>query len=46
MDPPALDVTQLLHAWGKGDLEARERAVVPVYEELRRRAAPEAATRK
>jgi RNA polymerase sigma factor (TIGR02999 family) len=33
------DVTELLHAWGDGDLEARERVVALVYEELRRRAA-------
>jgi len=39
MGAPTHDVTQLLHAWGNGDLEARERVVVLVYEELRRRAA-------
>ena len=33
------DVTRLLHAWGAGDLEARERVLVLVYGELRRRAA-------
>jgi len=36
---PTHDVTQLLHAWGQGDLDARERVVALVYEELRRRAA-------
>jgi RNA polymerase sigma factor (TIGR02999 family) len=36
---PPQDVTQLLHAWGNGDLSARERVVALVYEELRRRAA-------
>jgi RNA polymerase sigma factor (TIGR02999 family) len=35
---PTHDVTQLLHAWGEGDLDARERVVALVYEELRRRA--------
>jgi RNA polymerase sigma factor (TIGR02999 family) len=39
MADPTHDVTQLLRAWGKGDLEARERVVALVYEELRRRAA-------
>ena len=33
------DVTHLLHAWAAGDLEARERVLVLVYAELRRRAA-------
>jgi RNA polymerase sigma factor (TIGR02999 family) len=33
------DVTRLLHAWTAGDLEARERVLVLVYGELRRRAA-------
>jgi RNA polymerase sigma-70 factor (ECF subfamily) len=33
------DVTQLLHAWSDGDLEARERVMTLVYQELRRRAA-------
>jgi len=33
------DVTQLLHAWTDGDLEARERVMTLVYQELRRRAA-------
>ena len=32
------DVTGLLHAWAAGDLEARERVLVLVYGELRRRA--------
>jgi RNA polymerase sigma factor (TIGR02999 family) len=39
MGSPPHDVTQLLHAWGDGDLDARERVVALVYEELRRRAA-------
>ena len=33
------DVTRLLHAWGGGDLQAREELVGVVYQELRRRAA-------
>ncbi len=33
------DVTQLLHAWGAGDLGARDQLLTVVYEELRRRAA-------
>jgi RNA polymerase sigma factor (TIGR02999 family) len=33
------DVTGLLLAWGSGDLEARDRLLAVVYEELRRRAA-------
>ncbi|HET9385201.1 MAG TPA: ECF-type sigma factor, partial [Gemmatimonadales bacterium] len=33
------DVTELLQAWGDGDLEARERVIALVYQELRRRAA-------
>jgi RNA polymerase sigma factor (TIGR02999 family) len=33
------DVTGLLRAWGDGDLEARDRLVPLVYQELRRRAA-------
>ena len=33
------DVTRLLHAWTAGDLGARERVLVLVYGELRRRAA-------
>jgi RNA polymerase sigma factor (TIGR02999 family) len=36
---PTHDVTELLHAWGDGDLNARERVVALVYEELRQRAA-------
>jgi RNA polymerase sigma factor (TIGR02999 family) len=36
---PTHDVTELLHAWSDGDLNARERVVALVYEELRRRAA-------
>jgi len=32
-------VSGLLHAWGKGDLKAREKLMPLVYEELRRRAA-------
>ena len=39
MSTPTHDVTELLHAWGDGDLDARERVVALVYEELRRRAA-------
>src|SRR5215207_6560705 len=37
--PQAGVVTGLLRAWGQGDLEAREKLVPLVYEELRRRAA-------
>lgn len=33
------DVTELLRAWGDGDLEARDRVLGLVYQELRRRAA-------
>ena len=33
------DVTRLLHAWGGGDLGARDELVTVVYQELRRRAA-------
>src|SRR5688572_9260034 len=36
---PTHDVTELLHAWGRGDLNARERVVALVYDELRQRAA-------
>jgi hypothetical protein len=36
--PQAGVVTGLLRAWGKGDLEAREKLMPLVYEELRRRA--------
>ena len=32
------DVSQLLRAWGKGDVQARESLVPLVYRELRRRA--------
>ena len=39
MSTPPHDVTELLHAWGHGDLDARARVVALVYEELRRRAA-------
>jgi RNA polymerase sigma-70 factor, ECF subfamily len=39
MSASSHDVTELLHAWGAGDLEARERVVALVYQELRRRAA-------
>jgi RNA polymerase sigma factor (TIGR02999 family) len=37
--PPAGTVSQLLHAWGRGDLQAREDLVPLVYRELRKRAA-------
>ena len=33
------DVTRLLHAWAAGNLDARERVLVMLYGELRRRAA-------
>lgn len=33
------DVTVLLQAWGRGEVEARDRLVTVVYQELRRRAA-------
>jgi RNA polymerase sigma factor (TIGR02999 family) len=33
------DVTALLHAWGDGDIAARDRLVPVIYQELRRRAA-------
>ena len=36
---PGHDLTELLRAWGDGDLEARDRLVPLVYQELRRRAA-------
>ena len=39
LSPPTHDVTELLHAWGEGDVDARERVVALVYEELRQRAA-------
>ena len=37
--PPDADVTGLLHAWRDGNVEARDRLLSVVYEELRRRAA-------
>ena len=37
--PDGPDASSLLQAWGRGDLEARDRLVPLVYEELRRRAA-------
>jgi RNA polymerase sigma factor (TIGR02999 family) len=33
------DVSRLLHAWGQGDVDARDRLMEVVYRELRRRAA-------
>jgi RNA polymerase sigma factor (TIGR02999 family) len=39
VSPPSDDVTELLQAWGRGDLDAHDRVVALVYEELRRRAA-------
>jgi RNA polymerase sigma factor (TIGR02999 family) len=36
---PAGEVTRLLHAWGQGDDDARDRLIPIVYQELRRRAA-------
>ena len=33
------DVSALLQAWGQGDVEARDRVMEVVYQELRRRAA-------
>lgn len=39
MNASTSDVTELLHAWSEGDLNARERVMVLVYQELRRRAA-------
>jgi RNA polymerase sigma factor (TIGR02999 family) len=36
---PAAEVSALLNAWSEGDLDARERLLPLVYEELRRRAA-------
>ncbi len=35
----AHDVTALLHAWSDGDIDARDRLVTLIYQELRRRAA-------
>jgi RNA polymerase sigma factor (TIGR02999 family) len=39
MGAPGHDVTELLRAWGDGDLGARDRLLPLVYQELRRRAA-------
>ena len=39
MDAPDHEVTDLLRAWGEGDLGARDRLMTLVYGELRRRAA-------
>ena len=39
MGTPGHDVTELLRAWGDGDLGARDRLLPLVYQELRRRAA-------
>ena len=36
---PDADVTGLLQAWGRGEVEARDRLLTVVYQELRRRAA-------
>jgi RNA polymerase sigma factor (TIGR02999 family) len=36
---PDADVSGLLEAWNRGDVEARDRLIVVVYHELRRRAA-------
>ena len=36
---PTATVSQLLHAWGQGDLQAREDLVPLVYQQLRKRAA-------
>jgi RNA polymerase sigma factor (TIGR02999 family) len=36
---PNADVTGLLQAWGRGEVEARDRLLTVVYQELRRRAA-------
>jgi ECF sigma factor len=36
--PPDADVTELLQAWGGGDMDARDRLATAVYQELRRRA--------
>jgi hypothetical protein len=38
-DPDARDVTTLLCAWREGDAGARDRLMLVVYDELRRRAA-------
>jgi RNA polymerase sigma factor (TIGR02999 family) len=39
MGAPDHEVTELLRAWSGGDLEARDRLIPLVYQELRRRAA-------
>ena len=39
MSPSDHEVTDLLRAWGDGDLEARDRLMPLVYQDLRRRAA-------
>jgi RNA polymerase sigma factor (TIGR02999 family) len=39
LSAPATSLTDLLQAWGKGDLEARDRLLPIVYAELRRQAA-------
>ena len=39
VNAPATSLTALLQAWGKGDLEARDRLLPIVYGELRRQAA-------
>jgi RNA polymerase sigma factor (TIGR02999 family) len=36
---PIGEVTRLLHAWGRGDDDARDRLIAVVYDDLRRRAA-------
>jgi hypothetical protein len=36
---PDADLSGLLQAWGRGDLEARDQLLTVVYRELRRRAA-------
>ena len=38
MQPDPGEVSQLLRAWGKGDVQARESLIPLVYRELRRRA--------
>lgn len=38
-ETPTRDVTGLLQAWGRGEVEARDRLFTLVYQELRRRAA-------
>jgi RNA polymerase sigma factor (TIGR02999 family) len=39
MKPSGADVTALLHAWTAGDIEARDRLMAVLYQELHRRAA-------